>query len=59
MQAEIRINEGQKAKIGEIVRKLNKKGSFITASVIGEVLRISGSESDIAQIKSSLNKSKS
>lgn len=54
MTAEIPLTEDQKAKIGEVVRKLNKKGAFLTASVWGDTLRVSGSREDIEALKSKL-----
>lgn len=54
IQSEIRINDDQKVVIGHIVQKLNRNGAFITASVIGNILRVSASKADIEEIKSSL-----
>ena len=54
IQAEIPLNDDQKTAIGQIIQKLNRNGAFITASVIGNILRVSGTKADIEKIKSNL-----
>ena len=54
MKAEIPLNHNQKLLIGELIRKLNNKGAFLTASLVGDTLRVSGSKEDIAALQSKL-----
>jgi hypothetical protein len=54
IQAEIPLNDDQKTAIGQIIQKLNRNGAFITASVIGNILRVSGTKADIEKIRSNL-----
>ena len=56
MTAELRLTESRKLEVGNIVRKLNRNGGFVTASVYGEILRISASKKEIDQIKSEISK---
>lgn len=45
--AELRLTESQKLEVGKIISRLNKNGGFITASMFGDVLRVSASKEEI------------
>ena len=51
MTAELPLTESQKREVGNVISKLNKKGCFITASVYGDILRVSATKYEIEQIK--------
>lgn len=56
MTAELPLTESQKLEVGNVIRKLNKNGSFITASGYGDVLRVCASRRDIDKLKAEILK---
>lgn len=56
MTAELLLTESQKLEIGKVIKRLNANGSFITASVYGEILRISGTKKEIEQVTADIQK---
>lgn len=54
MKAELRLTEFEKSEVGNVISKLNKKGGWITASMHGDVLRISATKEEIEQVKAGI-----
>jgi GTP-sensing pleiotropic transcriptional regulator CodY len=54
VKAELRLTESEKSEVGKVISKLNKKGGWITASIIGDVIRISATKEEIEQVKAGI-----
>lgn len=54
MTAELRLTESQGLEIGKLIYKLNKDGCITTASLFGDILRISATEKEIELLKKAL-----